>query len=208
MSEILDFISKEKIIPVVKIDNIDDTLPLLKALKKGGINIAEITFRTACGADAIALANRSDLDMLIGAGTIVNAAQAEKAISSGAKFVVGPGFSQSVADVCKKRGIMYLPGCVTPTEIMVALDNGINIIKYFPAESYGGLQAIRAISAAFPELLFVPTGGVGIGNIKDYLSFNKVFACGGSWMVKDSLIKNGDFDEITRLSSLAKEQIN
>lgn len=208
MQQILDFIAKEKLIPVVKIDSIEDTLPLMSAMKDGGINIAEITFRTACGADAIALASKNCKDMLIGAGTIINAAQAQKAIQNGAKFIVSPGYSQGVADVCKASGIIYIPGCLTPTEIMVAIDNGIDIIKFFPAESYGGLNAIRAIAAAFPTIRFIPTGGIGPGNIKDYLAFNKVFACGGSWMVKDSFIKAGNFGEITRLCKEIKEYIS
>jgi 2-dehydro-3-deoxyphosphogluconate aldolase/(4S)-4-hydroxy-2-oxoglutarate aldolase len=207
MKEVKDFIAREKLIPVVKLDDAADTLPLMEALKAGGIHIAEITFRTACGAEAIAIASNNCGDMLIGAGTIISAAQAEKAISAGAKFIVGPGYSQGVADICRKNGIMYLPGCVTPTEIMVAIENGIDIIKFFPAESFGGLNAIRAISAAFPELRFLPTGGISAANIKEYLSFNKVFACGGSWMVKDSLIKSRDFSTITRLSREAKELI-
>jgi len=207
MKEVKDFISREKLIPVVKLDNAADTLPLMDALKAGGIRVAEITFRTACGAEAIAIAAKNCKDMLIGAGTVINAAQAEKAVEAGAKFIVGPGYSQGVADVCKKSGVMYLPGCVTPTEIMVAIDNGIDIVKFFPAESFGGLNAICAIAAAFPELRFVPTGGVSVGNIKEYLSFNKVFACGGSWMVKDSLIKAQDFAEIAKLSREAKELI-
>lgn len=207
MKEARDFIAREKLVPVVKLEDVADTLPLMDALKAGGINVAEITFRTACGAEAIAVASAYRKDMLIGAGTVINAAQAEKAVAAGAKFIVGPGYAQGVADVCKKSGVMYLPGCVTPTEIMVAVDNGIDIIKFFPAESFGGLNAIKAIAAAFPELRFVPTGGIGAGNIKEYLAFGKVFACGGSWMVKDSLIKARDFAEITRLSKEAKELI-
>ena len=207
MIEILDHIAKEKIIPVVKIDRLDDTLPIMEALKKGGIGIAEITFRTACGADAIALAAKNCKDMLIGAGTVINAQQAEKAIKSGAKFIVSPGYSQAVTEVCKENDILYLPGCVTPTEIITAINNGINIVKFFPAESYGGLKAIRAIAAAFPDIRFVPTGGIGPGNIKDYFVFSKVFACGGSWMVKDNLIKEGNFAEITKLSQEAKEYV-
>lgn len=208
MQQILDFIAKERLIPVVKIDNIKDTLPLMSAIKEGGISIAEITFRTACGADAIALAGKNCKDMLIGAGTIINADQAQRAIQNGAKFIVSPGYSQGVADACKDSGITYIPGCVTPTEIMAAIDNGINIIKFFPAESYGGLNAIRAMAAAFPAVRFVPTGGIGPGNIKDYLAFDKVFACGGSWMVKDSFIKAGNFSEITRLCKEIKEYIS
>jgi 2-dehydro-3-deoxyphosphogluconate aldolase/(4S)-4-hydroxy-2-oxoglutarate aldolase len=207
MEKTLEFIAKEKIIPVVKISNIEDTLPLMNALKAGGIGIAEITFRTACGADAIALASKNCPDMLIGAGTVVNAGQAKKAVENGAKFIVSPGYSQAVCDICKQNGILYLPGCVTPTEIMAAMDNGINIIKFFPAESYGGLAAIRAIASALPNIRFVPTGGIGLGNIKDYLSFDKVFACGGSWMVKESLIREGRFEEITKLCMDAKEHI-
>lgn len=206
-NDVLKRIAELKIVPVVKLDHIEDTLPLMKALEEGGILSAEITFRTACGADALSLAAANCPNMLIGAGTIINKAQAKKAIKCGAKFIVGPGFSSDVAKVCTKKGILYLPGCVTPTDIITAIDAGLEVVKFFPAENYGGIDTIKSLAAPFPSIKFVPTGGISATNIKSYLAFNKIVACGGSWMVKDSLIKSKDFDKITALSKEAMEVI-
>lgn len=207
-NEILSAISKTKIVPVIKIDNIDDTLPLLAALSKGGINIAEITYRTACAAEAISLAQKNFPDMIIGAGTVINLVQAKEAVSLGVDFIVSPGFDEVVADYCADIGIIYFGGCVTPTEIMKAVDKGLEIIKFFPAESNGGLKSIKALSAPFPQIKFMPTGGINKENIREYLSFPKIIACGGSWMVADQLIKNGDFDAVTKLTAEALQEVN
>ena len=199
-------IEKIKIVPVVKIDNLDDTLPLLNALCEGGIPIAEITFRTSCAADAIKIASAELGDkMLIGAGTVINANQTELAINNGAKFIVSPGFAKEISDVCNKNNIIYVPGCVTPTEIMMAISCGHKIIKFFPASNYGGVAAIKALSAPFGDIVFIPTGGINASNINDYLAVKSIIACGGSWMVKDSLVKEKKFDEIV---SICKEAIN
>lgn len=206
--DILQRISELKIVPVVKIDNLDDTLPLMNALEKGGILSAEITFRTACGADAIKIAAASCPNMLIGAGTVVNKDQAELAIKNGAKFIVGPGFSAAVAAVCEAADVLYLPGCVTPTEIITAMDAGLKVVKFFPAENYGGAATIKALSGPFPALKFIPTGGISADNINNYFATGKVIACGGSWMVKDSLVKAKEFDKITALSKEAMEVVN
>ena len=200
-------IAELKIVPVVKIDDVADTLPLMQALAKGGIMSAEITYRTACGPDALELAAKSCPDMLIGAGTIINKAQAKDAVRRGAAFIVGPGFSQEVADVCRKHGILYLPGCVTPTEVMQAIAAGLKIVKFFPAENYGGVKTIKALAGPFPQIKFMPTGGISAENIKGYFDSGKVIACGGSWMVKDSLVKAKEFDKITALSIEAMEVV-
>ncbi|MCR4726088.1 MAG: bifunctional 4-hydroxy-2-oxoglutarate aldolase/2-dehydro-3-deoxy-phosphogluconate aldolase [Clostridia bacterium] len=207
MDNVLDRIAQCKIVPVVKIDDVQDTLPLMKALKDGGIMSAEITFRTAVGPDALALAAKSCPDMLIGAGTVINAEQATKAVSLGAAFVVGPGFSKEVADVCREAGVLYLPGVVTPTEVMMAVAEGLKVVKFFPAENYGGVKTIKALAGPFPQLKFMPTGGISAENIKGYFDSGKVIACGGSWMVKDSLIKAKEFDKITALSKEAMEVV-
>lgn len=176
-----------KVIPVVVLNDIAETLPKLSALRAGGIGIAEITYRTACAADAISLAVKEFPDMLIGAGTVINKAQCEDAISRGAKFIVSPGLSAEVAVICKKNNIPYYPGCVTPTEIIKAIDLGLNIIKFFPAQVYGGLKAIKALAAPFPQIKFIPTGGVDNSNLAEYLSYDKIFAVGGSWMMKGDI---------------------
>ena len=207
IDNVLDRIAQCKIVPVVKIDDVQDTLPLMKALKDGGIMSAEITFRTAVGPDALALAAKSCPDMLIGAGTVINAEQATKAVSLGAAFVVGPGFSKEVADVCREAGVLYLPGVVTPTEVMMVVAEGLKVVKFFPAENYGGVKTIKALAGPFPQLKFMPTGGISAENIKGYFDSGKVIACGGSWMVKDSLIKAKEFDKITALSKEAMEVV-
>lgn len=178
-----------KFVPVVVLKTLDETVPTLSALRAVGIPTAEITFRTACAADAIRLASREFPDMLVGAGTVINAEQAKAAIEAGAKFIVSPGFSASVAEVCRAADLPYIPGCVTPTEIMQALDYGITTVKFFPANVYGGLSALKALAAPFPQIKFVPTGGVDRGNLDEFLAFPKVAAVGGSFFVKEALEK-------------------
>ena len=179
----------DKLIPVVVIKELGETDKILTALKKSGINCAEITFRTACAAEAIAYAVKNYPDMNIGAGTVINAEQCEKALEAGAKFIVSPGLSITVANICKERGITYYPGCVTPTEIMQALELGITVVKFFPANVYGGLKALKALAAPFPQIKFIPTGGVDRNNLDEFLSFDKVYAVGGSFMVSEALEK-------------------
>ena len=179
----------EKYIPVVVIKEMSETDNILKALKNNGINCAEITFRTACAAEAIEYACKNYPDMSIGAGTVINAEQCEAALKAGAQFIVSPGLSVSVANICNERGIPYYPGCVTPTEIMQALELGITTVKFFPANVYGGLKALKALSAPFPQVKFIPTGGVDRGNIDEFLAFDKIAAIGGSFFVKEALEK-------------------
>ena len=177
----------EKYIPVVVIKELSETDKILTALKGVGINCAEITFRTACAAEAIEYAAKNYPDMEIGAGTVINAEQCKKALEAGAKFIVSPGLSVGAAEVCKKAGVPYYPGCVTPTEIMQALELGITTVKFVPANVYGGLKALKALSAPFPQIKFIPTGGVDRGNIDEFLAFDKVAAIGGSFFVKEAL---------------------
>ncbi|MBQ8345109.1 MAG: bifunctional 4-hydroxy-2-oxoglutarate aldolase/2-dehydro-3-deoxy-phosphogluconate aldolase [Clostridia bacterium] len=194
---LLSSIQSHKLVPVVVLKQLEDTEPTLQALCDGGLPVAEITFRTACAADAIRLACEKFPQMLIGAGTVINADQANRAIDCGASFIVGPGFSAEVAEVCNQRGILYLPGCVTPTEIITAISYGVEVVKFFPCTNFGGLSTIKALSAAFPSVRFLPTGGISESNVLDYLAFDKIVACGGSWMMK------GTPDEIRALTAKA-----
>ncbi len=179
----------EKFVPVVVIKELSETDRILTALKNNGINTAEITFRTACAAEAIAYACKNYPEMSIGAGTVINAAQCEAALVAGAQFIVSPGLSVAVANICNERGIPYFPGCVTPTEIMQALELGITTVKFFPANIYGGLKALKALSAPFPQVKFIPTGGVDRSNIDEFLAWDKIAAIGGSFFVKEALEK-------------------
>lgn len=180
----------KQVIPVVVINDEKETIGILSKLREGGINCAEITFRTACAKEAIAIGTKAFEDMNIGAGTVINAEQAKSAVQAGAKFIVSPGFSDEVARYCTDEKIPYYPGCVTPTEIMRALSYGLNVVKFFPAGVYGGLKAMKALSAPFPQVRFIPTGGVDLSNLKEYLDFDKVYAVGGSFMMKGDIVKN------------------
>ncbi|UKI48414.1 MAG: bifunctional 4-hydroxy-2-oxoglutarate aldolase/2-dehydro-3-deoxy-phosphogluconate aldolase [Clostridiales bacterium] len=180
----------KQVIPVVVINDEKETIEILSKLREGGINCAEITFRTACAKEAIAIGTKAFEDMNIGAGTVINAEQAKSAVQAGAKFIVSPGFSNEVARYCTDEKIPYYPGCVTPTEIMRALSYGLNVVKFFPAGVYGGLKAMKALSAPFPQVRFIPTGGVDLSNLKEYLDFDKVYAVGGSFMMKGDIVKN------------------
>ena len=185
---IMEMIKKIGVVPVVKIDNIEDTQPLMEALIKGNLPVAEITFRTACAEDAIRLAVEKFPDMNVGAGTVINGAQCKKALKAGAKFIVSPGLSVEVAKICKKANVPYFPGCVTPTEIMQAISLGITIVKFFPANVYGGLKALKALAAPFPQIKFIPTGGVDLTNLKEFMEFDKIYAVGGSFMMKGDIV--------------------
>ena len=180
----------DKVIPVVVISDLEDTEKTLGSLRMGGINCAEITFRTPCAAEAIRLGLELYPDMNIGAGTVINAVQCRAALEAGAKFVVSPGFSDEVAAICRWENVTYYPGCVTPTEIMHAIDEGFEIVKFFPAGIYGGLSAIKALAAPFPQVKFIPTGGVSLSNLAEFLSCDRVFAVGGSFMMKGDINEN------------------
>ena len=177
----------DRCIPVVVIKELSETDKILSALKNYGIRCAEITFRTACAAEAIEYAAKNYPDMNIGAGTVINAEQCEAALKAGAKFIVSPGLSVAVANICKEKGVPYYPGCVTPTEIMQALELGITIVKFFPANVYGGLKAMKALAGPFPQIKFIPTGGVDRNNIDEFMAWDKIFAVGGSFFVKEAL---------------------
>lgn len=179
-----EFIKQYKVVPVVVFNSMDEVRPKLKAMVEGGLPIAEITYRTACAGEAIKTAIAEFPEMLVGAGTVINAQQAEEALSYGAKFIVSPGFSEEVAEICNEKGVPYLGGCVTPTEIMTAISHNCKIIKFFPCSNYGGLTTMKALAAAFPAVTFLPTGGISDKNLAEYLAWEKIFAVGGSWMMK------------------------
>lgn len=200
MNEILKKIGELGIVPVVKIDNAADALPLGKALTEGGLPLIEITFRTDAADEAIGNLTKAFPEMLVGAGTVLNVKQAESAINAGAKFMVSPGFNPAVVEFCVKNGIPVIPGCSNPSDIEMALNYELDVVKFFPAEAFGGLSTLKAMSAPYSMMKYIPTGGIDAKNIAEYMSFNKVLACGGSWMVKDELIGKGDFAEITRLT--------
>lgn len=179
-----------KIVPVVVVKTLEDTVPTLKGLIDGGINIAEITFRTACAKDAIALGRNEFPNMVIGAGTILNVTQAREAVEAGALFIVSPGFDKETSDYLHEVDVPYIPGAVTPTEIMQILASGRNIVKFFPASNYGGLKTIKALSGPFQNVKFLPTGGIDESNIRDYLACDNIIAIGGSFMMKGDIAEN------------------
>lgn len=197
---ILNEISNIGIIPVIKINDAAKAVPLAKALIDGGLNAAEVTFRTAAAEDAIRAIANAYPDMLVGAGTVLTIEQAQRALDAGAKFIVSPGFNPKVVKWCLDNGVTPLPGCTTPSEIEQALELGLNVVKFFPAEQSGGLAKIKAMSAPYGDVKFMPTGGVSLDNVNEYLANKKILACGGSFMVKESYIDNDNWDEITKLT--------
>ena len=203
MNEILKQIHLWGIVPVVKLDSANDALPLADALCEGGLPLAEITFRTAAARDSIAAITEAYPDMLVGAGTVLNIDQAESAVAAGAKFIVSPGFNPKVVEWCVSNGVPVTPGTSSPTDIEAALSFGLNIVKYFPAEQLGGLKMIKALSAPYVGVKFIPTGGINSQNLADYLSSEKIWACGGSWMVDPALIASANFEEIRRRTAEA-----
>ena len=190
---------KSIIVPVVVLDRAEDAVPTAKALLKGGVDTMEITFRTACAAEAIREVAVNCPEMLVGAGTVLNLDQCRLALEMGAKFIVSPGFSDEIVAYCVQNDIPVAPGCVTPTEIMAALQHGLKMVKFFPANVYGGLNAMKALSAPFVGLKFLPTGGVNTANIKEYTDAPFIHAVGGSWICPKAEIAAGNWDKITEL---------
>lgn len=193
-------IEELKLVPVVVLEDAKNAVPLAKALIAGGLPVAEVTFRTAAAEESIRNICGACPEMLVGAGTVTDEDQARRAVAAGAKFLVTPGFSDEVTAYAVNNNIPIFPGVCTPTELMQAIKYRLKIVKFFPASQYGGLNTIKALSGPFPGIRFMPTGGVNAGNVKEYLASPKVAACGGSWMVKSSLIAAGRFDEIERLT--------
>jgi 2-dehydro-3-deoxyphosphogluconate aldolase/(4S)-4-hydroxy-2-oxoglutarate aldolase len=191
------------IIPVVSFERVEAAIPLAEALLAGGLPCAEITFRTAAAEQAIRAMSQAFPEILVGAGTVLNEDQIERAVAAGAKFIVSPGFSPVIVNYCQERNIPVFPGVCTPSDIQIALETGLTMLKFFPADAFGGLKTLKALSAPFPNVEFIPTGGISAANLAEYLNFPKVLACGGSWMVKSELINEGKFAEIKRLTTEA-----
>ena len=191
------------IVPVVVLNKVEDAVPLANALLRGGINFMEITFRTACAAECISVISKEVPDMIVGAGTVINVDQAMVAVENGAKFIVSPGLDEGVVLWAKGNDIPVIPGTVTPTEIMRAISLGLNVLKFFPADVYGGIKALKALSAPFGQVKFLPTGGVSEANLTEFIENKAVAAVGGSWVCKKDDILNHDWDKITALSENA-----
>ena len=206
MSDINKRISEIGVVPVIKLNNPDrDAEPLAKALCAGGLPVAEVTFRAAGADKAIKLMNEACPDMLVGAGTVLTTEQVDKAIAAGAKFIVTPGFDPELVAYCKEKNMPIYPGCTTPTDYHAAFKFGLEIVKFFPAEQSGGLAKIKAMSAPFPMFKVMPTGGISLKNLKEYISAPVICACGGSYMVTAELIDNQKWDEITELCKQSVE---
>lgn len=191
------------VVPVVVLEDTEDALPLAKALCEGGLPCAEVTFRTDAAEESIKIMTEAFPDMLVGAGTVLTAEQVDQAVKAGAKFIVSPGFDPEIVDYCILKDIPVFPGCITPSEVAQAVKRGLKVIKFFPAEQFGGIAAIKALAAPYTDITFMPTGGINPKNLENYLSDDKIIACGGSWMVKGNLIKEGRFDEIRILTAEA-----
>ena len=205
MNTVLEKIRKMGIVPVVVIENEKDAVSLADALCNGGLACAEVTFRTAAAGEAIRLMKEAHPEMLVGAGTVLTVDQVDRAVQAGAEFIVSPGFDPEIVDYCIKKKIPVLPGCITPSEAAQAVRRGLSVIKFFPAEQAGGLAFIKAMAAPYTSLSFMPTGGINPEKVKKYLEYDRIFACGGSWMVKGKLITEGRFDEIEKLTREAAE---
>ena len=195
------------LIPVIKIENAEDAVPLAKALIDGGLPAAEITFRTKCAAEAIKNITDAYPEMLVGAGTVLTTEQVDAAIAAGSKFIVSPGLNPKVVSYCLSKGVPMLPGCSNPSDVEAALELGLSTVKFFPAEAVGGLKMLKAMAAPYGQLTFMPTGGINADNLLDYLKFNKIVACGGSFMVQDELVKEKKWDEITALTKNAVKKM-
>lgn len=205
MNAVLEKIQEIGIVPVVVLDDAKDAKPLAQALCDGGLPCAEVTFRTDAAEEAIRIMSQEFPEMLVGAGTVLTTDQVDRAVAAGAKFIVSPGLNPRIVKYCVEKGILITPGCTNPSDIEQALENGLEVVKFFPAEPAGGLPMIKAMAAPYVGVKFMPTGGINAKNVRDYLAYDRIIACGGSWMVKGDLVKAGDFEKITELTKEAVE---
>ena len=205
MTEMMKQLQKIGIIPVVVLNKAEDALPLAERLVRGGLPCAEVTFRTAAAEESIRQMAKAFPDMIIGAGTVLTCEQADRAIDAGAKFIVSPGFNPKVTEYVLKKGVPMTPGVCTPSEIEGALQFGLDVLKFFPAEPSGGLKMIKALAAPYVGVNFMPTGGISAANVREYLAYDRIVACGGSWMVSGKLVSEGQFDEIEKLVKEASD---
>ena len=200
MNKVLEEFSKIGIIPVIALDNVEDAAPLAKALIDGGLPCAEVTFRTAAAEESIRIMSEQFPEMLVGAGTVLTTEQVDRAVNAGAKFIVSPGLNPKVVKYCVEKGIPVTPGCSNPSDVEVAIELGLEVVKFFPAEAAGGLSMIKSMAAPYTKMKFMPTGGINAKNLTSYLDFKKIIACGGSWMVNKDMIAAKDWDGITKLT--------
>ena len=191
------------VVPVVVLEDAKDAKPLAEALIQGGLPCAEVTFRTKAAEEAIRIMTQAFPHMLVGAGTVLTIEQVNCAVAAGARFVVSPGFDPEIVDYCLEKHIPVFPGCITPSEVAQAVKRGLEVVKFFPAEQFGGVATIKALAAPFTNVKFMPTGGVNAKNLESYLSFSRILACGGSWMVSSAMVKEGKFDEIREMTKEA-----
>jgi 2-dehydro-3-deoxyphosphogluconate aldolase/(4S)-4-hydroxy-2-oxoglutarate aldolase len=205
LKDIFERIREIGIVPVIAISDVEKAVPLARALLAGGIPCAEVTFRTAEGEECIRRITATVPEVLVGAGTVLSPEQADRAQKAGARFVVSPGFNPRVVKHCVENGILIIPGCSNPSDMEAAMEFGLDTVKFFPAKQAGGLAYIKACAAPYTGLRFMPTGGINAENIGEYIVFDRIIACGGSWMVTKELLDAGDFAEITRLSKEAVE---
>jgi len=203
MNDVLKKISNIGIVPVVVLDDAKDAAPLAKALCEGGLPCAEVTFRTAAAEESIRIMASEYPEMLVGAGTVLTTEQVDRAVNAGAKFIVSPGFNPKIVKYCLDKNIPVCPGINNPSNIEAAIELGLDVVKFFPAEQSGGIEMIKAMAAPYTQMKFMPTGGINAKNICDYLAFDKIIACGGSWMVKKDLVAAGQFDKIRDLTEEA-----
>lgn len=200
MNEVLEQIQKIGIVPVVVLNDAKDAAPLAKALCEGGLPCAEVTFRTEAAEESIRIMATEFPEMLVGAGTVLTTEQVDRAVAAGAKFIVSPGLNPKVVKYCIEKGVPVTPGTSNPSDVEQAIELGLEVVKFFPAEAAGGLNMIKSMAAPYTNMKFMPTGGINAKNLNEYLAFPKILACGGSWMVKGDLVKAGKFDEITALT--------
>lgn len=203
MNKVLEEISKIGIVPVIALDRVEDAEPLARALVEGGIPCAEVTFRTDAAEESIRIMASKFPELLVGAGTVLTTEQVDRAVNAGAKFIVSPGLNPTVVKYCVDKGIPVTPGTANPSDVEVAIELGLEVVKFFPAEAAGGLNMIKSMAAPYTNMKFMPTGGINAANLTTYLDFNKIIACGGSWMVNKDMLKNGDFDGIKKLTQQA-----
>ena len=203
MNDTLVQIGKTGIVPVVVLNNASDAEPLAEALINGGLPCAEVTFRTDAAEESIRIMKEKFPEMLVGAGTVLTTEQVDRAVAAGAEFIVSPGLNPRIVKYCVERNIPITPGCSNASDIELALENGLEVVKFFPAEPAGGLKMIKALAAPYVGVKFMPTGGINATNVREYLKYNRIIACGGSWMVKGDLIKAGDFEKIKELTAEA-----
>lgn len=202
---VLEKLAEAKVIPVVVIEDVKDAVPAAQSIMAGGIKVMEITFRTAAAADSIRAVSEACPDMLVGAGTVTGLEQCRKALECGAQFIVSPGYDEEIVRYCVEHDVTVTPGCVTPTEIMAAMKQGLKVLKFFPAGVYGGIKAVKALSAPFGGVKFIPTGGVSAENLREYLDADCVFAVGGTWVCTKKDVSEGNFEKITKLCREAME---